>query len=108
MEFRAHTALICDRMRTWPPKWYHVYSPNTGFPSGEFGILDAVYVSTVTPSQIYLVTVQNDDAYIGKFLCERADVAQAIYDFLRPQVGRPIEMIGTTEFHFDDQNHSPR
>ena len=42
--------------------------------------------------------LNGDDAYMGKILCERAEVAQAIYDFLIPQVGRLLKTIAVTEF----------
>jgi len=60
MQFREHPALVCDGIRTWPPKWLHIYGPTLQSPVGEMGDLDSIFIpkSTSTVSMWSLTTVK--------------------------------------------------
>ena len=101
MQFREHPALVCDGIRVWPPKWLHVYGPTVHSPAGEMGVLDSVFISQIDSNRVYVIVNKGEDSYMGSLWFEEPKVAQAVYTFFLPQVGRPLETVAATEFHFN-------
>ena len=99
MELRKHPVLICDGVRTWPPKWLQTYGPTTVSVSGEVGVLETVFLSQVVINKVYLLVHTGEgNTYIGTFMFEELKSAQALFDFLQGCINKPLTVIGAMDF----------
>src|SRR6476646_6849364 len=73
MELRNHPIMLCDGVRTRPPKWSQLYGPSNRSVAGEVGVLSAVFLSsTVPPDKVNLVIMTaNGNCYLGKLMFEK-------------------------------------
>src|SRR5215470_16125694 len=98
MELRNHPVMVCDGVRTWPPKWLQTYGPRNASVSGEVGVLTSVFLSRATINRVLLVTHTDEgNVYIGALMFEKADSAKAVFDFLYSQVPSPLTAIGALD-----------
>ena len=84
---------------TWPPKWLQTYGPTNQSVSGEVGILEFVFLSEVLINKVYLIVhTEEDNAYMGVLVFEKADSAKAVFDFLNSQINKPLTAIAAMDF----------
>jgi hypothetical protein len=97
MELRNHPIMICDGVKTWPPKWFQTYGSTNRVVVGEVGLLDTVFLSKlIPPRQVYLVmTTAEDNCYLGSLMFEQADAAEEVFHFLLAHLKQPINQIGS-------------
>ena len=97
MELRNHPIMICDGVKTWPPKWFQTYGSTNRVVVGEVGFLDTVFLSKlIPPRQVYLVmTTAEDNCYLGSLMFEQADAAEEVFHFLLAHLKQPINQIGS-------------
>jgi hypothetical protein len=98
VELRHHPVLVCDGVRTWPPKWLHTYGPTTASVSGEVGVLESTFLSQVTGDRVYLsITTATGDTYLGSLVFAKGISAEAIFDLLFSQRGQLIASVGSID-----------
>jgi len=98
MELRNHPVMVCDGVRTWPPKWLHTYGQRNASVTGEVGLLTAVFLSRVTINRVLLIIHTDEgNVYIGALMFEKADSARAVFDFLYSQRHKPLAAIGALD-----------
>ena len=91
--------MVCDVVRTWPPKWSQMYGPTTRSVGGEVGVLSAVFLSSIIPpDKVHVViTTKNRNCYLGSLIFEKSNNAKKIFDFLVANIKKPIRTIGSTD-----------
>jgi hypothetical protein len=99
MELRNHPIMLCDGVRTWPPKWSQLYGPSNRSVAGEVGVLSAVFLSsTIPPDKVNLViTTANGNCYLGRLMFENPSAAKEIFHFLIAHIKKPLRTIGGTD-----------
>ncbi len=99
MELRNHPFMFCDGVRTWPPKWLHTFGPTSRSVTGEVGVLDAVFLSRVTPPvKVYLViSTDEGNSYLGSLMFENPTIAKVIFDLLITRIKERISTIATID-----------
>jgi len=91
--------MLCDGVRTWPPKWSQMYGPTTRSVAGEVGVLSAVFLSSIIPpDKVHVViTTKNGNCYLGSLIFEKSNNAKKIFDLLVANIKKPIRTIGATD-----------
>jgi hypothetical protein len=91
--------MLCDGVRTWPPKWSQMYGPTTRSVAGEVGVLSAVFLSSIIPpDKVHVViTTKNGNCYLGRLIFEKSNNAKKIFDLLVANIKKPIRTIGSTD-----------
>jgi hypothetical protein len=99
MELRNHPVMLCDGVRTWPPKWWQMYGPSNRSVAGEVGVLSAVFLSSIIPpDKVHVViTTKNGNCYLGRLIFEKSNNAKKIFDLLVANIKKPIRTIGSTD-----------
>jgi hypothetical protein len=71
--------------------------------AGEFGKLDAVFLSRVTPPDRVYLAIKTDDGYgyLGSVPFEGAASARAVFDFLYRHIGKSLTVIGSMDLPAD-------
>lgn len=105
MELRQNPIMVCDGVKTWPPKWLQTHGPTRRSVTGEPGTLDAVFLSRIAPpDRVYLaITTEEDNSYLGTLIFEKSDSAKAVFDFLYKHINEPLATIGAMDF----PDHTP-
>ena len=98
MNFRDHPILICDGVKTWPPKWLHTYGPGVRSISGEIGMLEAVFLSQLGLHKVCLLISEGAQAYLGTLMFENPAAAKAVFEFLNSCVGKSVASVAAAEF----------
>ena len=90
--------MICDGVRTWPPKWLQTFGPGRVGVWGEVGVLESVFLSEVFVNKVYLlIHTDEKDTYIGSLMFEKANAARAVFYFLRTCINKPLTSIGSLD-----------
>jgi len=99
MERRNHPIMVCDGVRTWPPKWSQMFGPSNRSVTGKIGVLSAIFLSSVIPpGKVHLViTTKNGNCYLGSLMFEKPNSAKKIFDLLIANIKKPIRTIGATD-----------
>ena len=80
-------------------KWLYAYGRGTVSVSGEVGFLEAVFLSELQISKVYLLMfTQERSRYLGIMHFEAAHFARAVFNFLQNQVHKSIRSIGSLDF----------
>jgi len=95
--------MVCDVVRTWPPKWSQMYGPSNRSVSGEVGMLSAVFYPVLfPPDKVHVViTTNNGNCYLGSLMFEKPKSAKKIFDILIAHIKKPIRTIGGTDLPVD-------
>ena len=98
MELRNHPIMVCDGMMVWPPKWLQTYGPTNCTAIGEVGTLEAVFLSQVTISKVYLsIRTQDGNCYMGTLLFEKNGFAKAMFELLYAHRNKTIRDIAAID-----------
>jgi hypothetical protein len=99
MELRNHPVMLCDGVRTWPPKWLQTYGVGNRSVGGEIGRLEAVFLTRVIPPNRVYLAISTDEGrnYIGPLLFESVASARVVFNFLHKQIGKPLTVIGSMD-----------
>jgi hypothetical protein len=95
---RDHPLMRYHGVSNWPPSWLWIDGPENKHPRGEVGILTAVEVSNVPPSnRCFLCIDYAGSSYMGCLLFDDCAFRDQIVMLLRGYLSRPIAEIGSID-----------
>ena len=95
MLLRHHPLMSFHGMPNWPPIWAWTTGSENKRPQGEIGILKAVSLTRMKPSnRCYLYIDHEGSSYIGCLLFDDEAFCRQIVDLLEGYCDHPIAEIG--------------
>ena len=95
MLLRDHPLLRYQNSPSWPPSWSYCGGLEKTRPLGEVGILKAVYLSAIKPSNsCYLIMEHAGAEYMGTIYVSDAALCLDIFESLLRHCGKTIQEIG--------------
>jgi hypothetical protein len=96
MLLRDHPLMRYHGLSNWPPAWLFIEGVENKHPRGEIGILTAVEVSNVQPSNRCFLCIDYEGAsYMGCLLFDDIAFCRQITEILESYRNRPVAEIGT-------------
>jgi hypothetical protein len=106
MLLRDHPLLRYQNSPSWPPSWLYCGGLEKTHPLGEVGILKAVYLSAIKPSNSCCLIMEHAGAeYMGTIYVSDAALCLDIFESLLRHCGKAIQEIGNIDL---SNPHRPR
>jgi hypothetical protein len=101
MLLRDHALMRYHGVPNWPPAWLWIDGPENKHPRGEIGILQAVEVSKIPPSnRCFLCIDYEGSSYMGCLLFDDSAFCRQITEILKFCCNRCVSDIGSLDLSF--------